>query len=433
VVDEPVVVLAEPVRHRLVAIASDVLGGLAQDEIPTALRPIARFTPAKRVRFGATAIAAALDGDESFRARVGAVVAESSPQLAEAVRQGDPTTVSDPIDTAVVAYLLRPPAWPSTLAEATDRWRAARDRSGDDTTGEQLAQLRTEVSQLKAQRRAEPGRVRDAVDAATRTAAAQLADIHRQLRARTTELRAAEAARDAALVALEEERRRAQGSDVIQVAERRRSRARIAELERALEGARRAARSERDVDDARLWLLIETLTDAAAGVRRELSLPAPSARPAETVSASAPEGPARRFAGDVAMLDRLLAVPTTHLIVDGYNVTKTGYGELALTDQRSRLLGSLAALAGRTRAEITVAFDGAQRLPVLPAVPRGVRALFSAADEIADDLIRRLVAAEPQGRPVVVVSSDQQVQRDVQRDGAWAVPAAVFLARVGQV
>ena len=34
---------------------------------------------------------------------------------------------------------------------------------------------------------------------------------------------------------------------------------------------------------------------------------------------------------------------------------------------------------------------------------------------IADDVIRDLVAAEPQGRPVVVVTSDQEVVRDVVR------------------
>jgi predicted RNA-binding protein with PIN domain len=57
--------------------------------------------------------------------------------------------------------------------------------------------------------------------------------------------------------------------------------------------------------------------------------------------------------------------------------------------------------------------------------------LVSAADEIADDLIRRLVAAEPTGRAVVVVTSDQQVVVDTTRDGAWSVPSAVLLARLG--
>ena len=90
-------------------------------------------------------------------------------------------------------------------------------------------------------------------------------------------------------------------------------------------------------------------------------------------------------------------------------MTKTGYPELSLADQRTRLVGALAPLAAQSGAEITVAFDGGARPPVQPPAPRGVRVLFSAADEIADDLIRRLVAAEPAGRPVVVVTSDRQV------------------------
>jgi predicted RNA-binding protein with PIN domain len=61
--------------------------------------------------------------------------------------------------------------------------------------------------------------------------------------------------------------------------------------------------------------------------------------------------------------------------------------------------------------------------------PRGVRVLYSPEGVIADDLIRELVAAEPQGRPVVVVSSDQEVARDVRQAGARSV-AAMALARL---
>ncbi len=425
------VALAEPIRQRLVAIASDVLGRLGQDETPAGLRPIARFTPAKRVRLGATALAAVLDADEEFRTKVGDAVAQSSPQLADAVRAAEPTTASDPIDTAVVAYLLRPDGWRRIVAESTEQWRAGRDRSGDGALAEQVSLLRKQIAQLKAQARAESRRTRDAVQAATEAMAVELADVRRQLRARTSDLRGVERERDGAAAKAEDEGRRADAAEAARDAEQRRSRSRIGELERAVESARRAARTDRDIDEARLWLLVETLTDAAGGIRRELSLPTPSIRPAETVAAPSASAAARRLADDGVTLDRLLGLPNAHLIVDGYNVTKTGYGDLALADQRTRLLGSLAAVAGRTRVEITVAFDGGERPPALPSAPRGVRVLFSEPDEIADDLIGRLVSAEPQGRPVIVVSSDQQVQRDVQRAGAWAVPSPVLLARVG--
>ncbi len=52
-----------------------------------------------------------------------------------------------------------------------------------------------------------------------------------------------------------------------------------------------------------------------------------------------------------------------------------------------------------------------------------MRVLYSPAGVIADDVIRELVAAEPQGRPLVVVSSDQEVAGDVVRAGARAVAA----------
>jgi predicted RNA-binding protein with PIN domain len=204
----------------------------------------------------------------------------------------------------------------------------------------------------------------------------------------------------------------------------------MTELERVVESARRGTRTEREVDDARLWLLLDTLTEAAGGIRRELSLPPPALRPADAVEATRDgSARARRSADDPAALDRLLALPNVHVIVDGYNVTKTGYAELSLAAQRTRLAGALATLAGRWSAEITIAFDGGARPPAQPPAPRGLRVLFSAPGQSADDLIRQLVAAEPP-RPIVVVTSDQQIVTDVRRAGAWTVPSAVLVARL---
>jgi predicted RNA-binding protein with PIN domain len=78
-----------------------------------------------------------------------------------------------------------------------------------------------------------------------------------------------------------------------------------------------------------------------------------------------------------------------------------------------------------------VVFDGGQRPPTMPPAPRGVRVLFSDPAETADDLIGRLVGAEPPGRPLVVVSSDNEVARDAARSGAWTAASAVLLARFG--
>ncbi len=426
--DPATLVLAEPVRLRLVELAGQVLARMPADTVPPALRAVARFTPAKRARLGAPALAAALDADEDFRARVADVVADTTPQLVEAVRNHEPTTASDPIDTAVVAYLVRPEGWTRLVAGVAEQW--AGEQAAREAAADEIARLRTEVGELRARLRTEAASRADAVGEAARRAAAAAAEeatrLRNLLRSRTAELRAAAADAEQARTELA---RVSAELDSLRAGEQERTaglRDRIAELERSGEAARRDTRADREVDDARLRLLLDTLTDAAAGVRRELALPAGSLRPAETVAGGGGDGaPADRID-----LDRLLGLPQVHLIVDGYNVTKSGYPDLPLADQRARLIAALAAVHARTGAEVTIAFDGGARPPVQPRTPRGVRVLFSVG-EIADDLIRRLVAAEPPGRPLVVVSSDREVATDVQRAGAWAVPSAALLARLG--
>jgi predicted RNA-binding protein with PIN domain len=144
--------------------------------------------------------------------------------------------------------------------------------------------------------------------------------------------------------------------------------------------------------------------------------------------------PARALADDdPQLLDQLLALPQVHLIIDGYNVTKTGYGTLTLADQRNRLMTNLGGLVAQTRVEVTVVFDGAElNAPVQVVAPRGVRVLFSAPGEIADDLIRQLVRAEPPGRAIAVVSSDREVAESVRRMGARPVPSGLLLRRLGR-
>src|SRR5690606_6447496 len=136
----------------------------------------------------------------------------------------------------------------------------------------------------------------------------------------------------------------------------RRLRARLAETEAAAGAARAAARESRVADEARLWLLLETIGRAAAGLRRELALDPSEVLPADLVAeqeAGSPEQPRRQparamAADDPARLDQLLALPQVHLIVDGYNVTKLGYGDLDLEQQRNRLASELARLAAQT-------------------------------------------------------------------------------------
>jgi predicted RNA-binding protein with PIN domain len=420
-------VLPEPVRQRVLALAAAVLGRLPAEEVPVSLRAAARFTPAKRARLAGTALAAALASDAAFRLRAAEQIERESPSAVDAARAGTVPAAADPVEVAAAGYLLRPATWTDLL----DRARAALDedaaRARDRARDDELERLRAELATLRAGGRGQAQRVRAAADAARAEADA----LRRQLREQTGLRRAAERARLAAEEALGEERRRAAVEESRAQAELRRLRQRLAEAEDAVEAGRRAAREARQVDEARLWLLLDTAAGAVQGLRRELALSPTEERPADAVAAAAPRPDELAPRGDdPERVDRLLGLPRVHLVVDGYNVTKTGYGELPLAAQRARLSQGLGALAARTGAEVTCVFDGAARPPAMPPAPRGVRVLFSPPGETADDVIRRLVAAEPPGRPVVVVSSDREVAADAGRTGAYAVPSTLLLRRL---
>ena len=62
--------LPESVRQRITSLAAAALPGLGADEIPVALRRVARFAPNRRARLGGREIAAQLAADPLFRQRV---------------------------------------------------------------------------------------------------------------------------------------------------------------------------------------------------------------------------------------------------------------------------------------------------------------------------------------------------------------------------
>jgi predicted RNA-binding protein with PIN domain len=203
---------------------------------------------------------------------------------------------------------------------------------------------------------------------------------------------------------------------------------------------RRDARSDRDDATLRARVLLETVIDAATGLRRELALPTVAGSPGDRVEADLaaagsrdPSSAGALGVASAALLEQYLAMPRARLLVDGYNLTKTAWPTAPLEAQRTRLVSALAPLVARTRAETTVVFDAADtdhRPPV--HAPRGVRVLFSPRGVIADDVLRDLVAAEPAGRVVVVVTDDRAVAEDVARGGARVVsPVALveLLAR----
>lgn len=420
----------------MIALAADALAAMDEDDVPASLRAVRRFTPAKRTRLGAPTIGAALESDPAFRGVVQARVREGLPDLAAALDAGGEVPAVPAADVAAVAYVLAVADWPSRVEAAR---RAA---NGDRATAERdpSERRREKREAARVAGREETARLRD-----------EIAGLRRELDEARRALGRSESAARRAGQALEEAQQRTgeaqaqrEASERDLSAEVRRLRARLRDAEASAAAARRGVRSDRDAQAARLRVLLDTVTAGAAGLRRELGLPAAVVRPVDLIAdgeRGEGSGLAETLAAlrrgrahdDPALVDEILAVPGIHLIVDGYNVTKLGYATLTLEDQRSRLLAGLGGLAARAAgAELTCVFDAtsASSRPVAAGMPRGVRVLFSAAGELADQLIVRLAAAEPEGRPVVVVTNDREVIEAVRPLGADALPSGALLGRL---
>ncbi|KUO22942.1 NYN domain-containing protein [Streptomyces dysideae] len=431
VLDRP---LPDGVRRRVVQIVSDGFGGLTVGELPAQLRQYARFAPNRRAKFAGNAMAAALETDPLFRQRIGEKFREAQPELSGALDAGSPPPAADPLDVAAAAYVLRPTGWVKLVTAAGEEALRADAERADEENRAELERLREELAAARDHTRTETERMRTELDAAKKEADS----LHRKLRAALSDVKRGEAALRKVHAEMDAVRTEGQAQVSAAESETRRLKSRLGEAEAALEATRKAAREGRSVEDMRVRLLLDTVLDAAQGLRRELALPPVSVRPAETVDAVEPgrmtpkDIAARALSeNDPAILDQLLALPQAHLVVDGYNVTKTGYPQMPLEKQRLRLLGQLSQLAAQTGAEVTCVFDGAElAAPVLLAPPRGVRVLFSKPGVTADELIRQLVRAEPPGRPVIVASTDREVADGVARAGARPVASAMLLKRL---
>ncbi len=402
--------LPEPVRARVLTAAADVLPALGQ--LPPALRRVASFAPARRAKLGASAIGAAL-ADDDLRARVGAQVAARLP------------STEAPVERAVLLWLARPEGGEGELGELL----AGLAEPDPKRVASEVEQLRDRLTGAERAAREQRALHRAQVD--------ELKAENATLRRRLGEARAGEKAARAAVGEAAEKadalRRDAEAAAASLDKEVRRLRARVAELEADVSAGRRAARADRDEATVRARVLLETVIDAAAGLRRELALPSVTGAPGDRVEAelsAGSEGGGRALTGASAgLLEQYLAMPRARLIVDGYNVSKAVWPGSPLEAQRIRLVNGLAPLVARTGADTTVVFDAANAA-TRPAVgaPRGVRVYFSPEGVIADDVIRDLVAAEPAGRVVVVVTGDQAVLSDVTRAGARGASVTALAA-----
>jgi predicted RNA-binding protein with PIN domain len=421
--------IPDAVRSRLAEIGAEAISGLNRVDIPQSLRAVAKFAPAKRARLGGASIMVALRDSASFRTAVVEWCREHRPSALE-------VSGAEPVSAAAAAVMLGDETAVHYLELVSRRAGDAMLRAERDSALTRADRLENELKQTRGELEVAQG----AADRVRVDAEIELDRLRKRLREQGVKLREAKDAAAAASAEMERLRTEvaAQIADLTAQRDRERERAenerkKARRAESDAEVARQSAREARQADEVRLALLVDTLDGAVTGLRRELALGGGGPRPADLVrGATAAQGTVGRVE-DPAALDRLLALPTVHLVVDGYNVTKTGYPDLPLADQRERLTHQLAALAARTSAEVTLVFDGAGVVAVPAAAPRGVRVLFSDPGVLADDVIRALVAAEPEGRPVVVVTSDRAVADSVRRRGAHPVPSAVLLSRLGRV
>lgn len=407
--------LPESVRARVVALTADVLPDVVR--LPAAVRRVASFAPARRAKAGASVISAAFDGaeGEEFREHVAASLS---------VRYaGGSAGDAPPAERAALAWLLRPEGWARALAAVLEELASAAGPTLDAEVERLRARLAATEDELRDLRTDRKGQVEELK--------AENATLRRKLGEARGTVREAGVERD--------EAKAAQTRAEDQVAERdrilRQLRGQVARLESDLGTQRRAVRSERDDASLRARFLLDTLLDAANGLRRELALPPIQSVPGERVESELAEAgePARgATVASSAHAEQYLAMPRARLIVDGYNVSKTLWSSSPLAAQRTRLLQALAPLVARTGAETTVVFDAAASTtrPVV-STPRGVKVIFSPEGVIADDVIRDLVAAEPSGRVILVVTDDAEIVRDVRRDGARSVSVLALAGLLG--
>ena len=158
------------------------------------------------------------------------------------------------------------------------------------------------------------------------------------------------------------------------------------------------------------------------------SSPAASQRPAAPTRRTRPNLPGG-MVGDTSDGMGALLTRTADLvmIVDGYNVSQGAWPESPLSEQREKLARALHQIHVRYGCDVVCCFDGDGTEGVRPIRRAGLRVVFSARGQEADELVVDQVAGLPKRVPVVVVSSDAWVREHAERAGAMVISASTVL------
>jgi predicted RNA-binding protein with PIN domain len=413
-----------------------------QGELPGPLRQYQTWTP-KRLRHQRVLnlVRRTLDVDQSFRKAVDERVLQEEEALARLVRAGRHAEAlasgETPEAVAMVGLALgaegeaavqaavsaaatsqaraEAEAVRSALAGAENELDAARERAESEAAGarairEELRAAREELRRVERERRTLADRVEGVERELAQSAAAiragrdEAAAEQRRLNGRVTELQARLAESQRNYRAL----RRSSGQVDPAVAEA------VGALERDLDTLRRAT----------------GLAEEAKGRGGGGAEPGEARRPGKRSPLPVPGG---RGADDPETLAAWMGTDGVLVLVDGYNVTKhpQGFADRGLEDQRTLLLDLCRRLARRFGAEVTVVFDGGTVGPVPTRLPLGpVEVVFTDAGRTADDEIVVRANAAPPDRPVVVVTSDNELRSRVTALGATVTrsPALLGLA-----
>lgn len=403
------------------AAASSVKPALS---FPVALKPFLRY---QRLPSAALAeVRAAIEADEAFRLRLASIATE------------------DLVDEAGRVWLARPEGWRERLVAVAEdepddeqgpgavrraeRRRAAAERAAFKSKAE-IAALRDEVARDAVTRRDVAATVaqlrRELADLRSELAAAreQVADANARAEAASVARAGASAARDAAVESARD-------------AESVRDRALVERAGRVAPDAMAVApMSPATVSAARA---LERAAAACADLARSIgeaaealaSAPTPGVR-AGGVGASRRRPiaiPGGTFGDSRAATEHLLRTTNVVAVLDGYNVAKLGWPDLALATQRERCIVAAEQLARRWGTETVIVFDGADVPGASTTARRLVRVRFSPPGVSADDVIRAEVAGFADDVPLVVVTNDQQIVQDVRARGANVVSSDQWLA-----
>ncbi len=372
---------------------------------PRPLQPVLRFArlPEKALEV----VHRTLELDEAFRRHVAAEVD------------------LDALSRGGRLFIERPDGWQDELELLVELERDRQQGSRIEELRRRVAALEGEVSN---QRRRAEGAERSLHTAQERVLAAE-AELAAARNGSETLRRELEVARD--------ERARAvrQLKDAEVLAERRLAALREAELAAAPEPGPPATSEVEALRGARVELL--AAADQARDLAARLQAAARATGPDRVEPP--PEAPRRHrrvplrigqglVADSADGLAQLLGTPDMVVLVDGYNVSMSGWPDQPISLQRDRLVDLLGGVVATRPAEVHVVFDGSgagERPAVSQPLP--VRVYFTEAGVEADDRLLEFARRFPESRPVTVVSSDRRVRAGAREAGANVVSASALL------